>query len=157
MNILLQTKDFDLANIHFSDKKTNTIIDGVFTKILFSNSNITMNGLFFDFVIKHIMTNRVYAKDILQLDIITNKDIVQKCIDIEKQLLHYYQQYFNIQNKTMLFNLKNQFLNSSVKYYKSYDYSPMSKQQFFIKISGIWENNNEFGITFKIIEYYKKK
>jgi hypothetical protein len=166
MNILLQTSDFtqltnsntgyNLANIHFLDKKTNIIMDGVFSKILFSNSYITMNGLFFDFPIKHVMTNRVYARDILQLDVINNKDILQKIIDIERQLLQYYSQYFNVHNKTIAFNLKNQINSGSIKYYKSYDYSYESKQQFYIKISGIWENSNEIGITFKIIEYQKK-
>ena len=166
MNILLHTGDFtqltnantgyNLANIHFLDKKTNIIMDGVFSKIIFSDSHIIMNGLFFDFPIKHIMTNRVYSRDILQLDVISNKDILQKIIDIERQLLHYYSQYFNVQNKIITCNLKNQIQNGYVKYYKSYDSTSETKNQFYIKISGIWENSKEIGITFKIIEYQKK-
>lgn len=165
MNILLHANDFNISNIYFLDKKTNMIMDGVFTKIIFSNNCLSMNGIYIDFSIKNVMTNRIQSKNIIQLDIINNKDIIQKLCDIEKQLLAYYVQYFtsvsdvndkrvNIQNKTITYTLKNQFQNGSIKYYKEYEYSKSGL--FYIKISGIWENQSEIGITFKIIEYTKK-
>jgi ribosomal protein RSM22 (predicted rRNA methylase) len=99
------------------------------------------------------------------LDAISNKEIIQKMIDIEKQLLQYYIQYFslsyeksetNIQNKTIIYNLKNQLQNGSIKYYKEYEYYYQKPSSFYIKFSGIWENQSEIGITFKLIEYQKK-
>ena len=165
MNILLHVNDFNLSNIFFLDKKTNMIMDGVFTKIIFSNHCMSMNGLYIDFPIKNVMTNRIQSKNIIQLDIINNKDIIQKICDIEKKVLDYYVQYFssvseindkriNIQNKSIANTLKNQFQNGSIKYYKEYEY--LKSGLFYIKISGIWENQNEIGITFKLIEYQKK-
>jgi len=173
MNILLHANDFNISNIYFLDKKTNMIMDGVFTKIIFSNNCLSMNGIYIDFYIKNVMTNRIQSKNIIQLDMINNKDIIQKICEIEKQLLDYYVQYFssvsekndrsfhysnerrtNIQNKNITCTLKNQFQNGSIKYYKEYDY--LKSGLFYIKISGIWENQNEIGITFKLIEYQKK-
>jgi hypothetical protein len=169
MNILLNINDFKLSNIYFLDKKINMIMDGVFTKIIYSNNCMSMNGIYIDFPIKNVMTNKIHSKHIIQLDVINNKDIFQKMIDIEKQILSYYVQYYSllqcdpsistekrlsIQNKTIIYSLKNQIQNGSIKYYKEYDsYSkPLS---FYIKFSGIWENQHEIGITFKIIEYQK--
>lgn len=168
MNILLHINDFDLSQIYFLDKKTNIIMDGVFTKMLYSNNCMTMNGLYIDFPIKNIITNKINAKNILQLDIINNKDLFQKLIDIEKHLLIYYINYFSplqsefqtsekrnqLQNKKIVYTLKNQLQSGSIKYYKEYDCYSKSGL-LYIKISGIWENNNEIGITFKLIEYQK--
>jgi hypothetical protein len=168
MNLLLYINNVNLSQIYFLDKKTNIIMDGVFTKILYSNNSMIMNGLYIDFPVKNIMTNRINTKNIIQLDTVNNKDIFQRLIDIEKQLLIYYIQYFSplqsefqtsekrnsIQNKTLVYTLKNQLHNGYMKYYKEYDY--YSKPgSFYIKISGIWENQSEIGITFKLIEYHK--
>ena len=164
MNILLYSNDFDISNIYFLDKKTNMIMDGVFTKIIYSNNCISMNGLYIDVPIKNII-NKNNSKNIIQFDAISNKEIIHKIIDIEKQLLHYYVQYFslshekretNMQNKTIIYNLKNQIQNGSIKYYKEYDCYSQKPCSFYIKFSGIWENQSEIGITFKLIEYQKK-
>jgi len=168
MNILLYINNFNLSQIYFLDKKTNIIMDGVFTKIIYSNNCMTMNGLYIDFPVKNIMTNKINSKNILQLDTIINKDLFQKLIDIEKQILMYYITYFSplqsefhtnekmntLQNKTIVYNLKNQLQSRSIKYYKEYDCYSKSGL-LYIKISGIWENQNEIGITFKLIEYQK--
>jgi hypothetical protein len=169
MNLLLYINNIDLSQIYFLDKKTNIIMDGVFTKIIYSNYCMYMNGLYIDFPVKNIMINRIHSKNIIQLDTVNNRDLFQKLIDIEKQLLMYYVQYFsplqsefhtsekrvNLQNKTIICSLKNQLQSGSIKYYKEYDcYSKTGL--FYIKISGIWENQNEVGITFKLIEYQKQ-
>lgn len=169
MNLLLNIHQFNLSNIYFLDKKTNMIMDGVFTKIRFSTNCVSMNGLYIELPMKNIMTNKVYSKNIIQLDTINNKDLFQKLIDIEKQLLQYYIQYFSqsqngfqsndlcnpIQNKTIVYTLKNNILSGAIKYYNIYD-SHYKPGLFYIKISGIWENKLEIGITFKIIEYQKQ-
>jgi hypothetical protein len=44
-----------------------------------------------------------------------------------------------------------------LKIYKDYNLSKINRNspQYIIKISGIWENNSEIGITYKIIEGYE--
>ena len=168
MNILLHANDVALSQFYFLDKKTNMIMDGVFTKIVYSNNCMTMNGLYIDFPIKNVMTNRIHSKNIIQLDMVNNKELFQKLIELEKQILQYYVQYFSdtdtrfsnekrhsIQNKTIMYTLKSQIQNGSIKYYKEYD-SYSKPGLYYIKISGIWENQSEIGITFKLIEYQKQ-
>jgi hypothetical protein len=168
MNLLLYINNINLSQIYFLDKKTNIIMDGVFTKIIYSNNCMSMNGLYIDFSVKNVMLNKIHSKNIIQLDTVNNKDLFQKLIDIEKTLLLYYIQYFSplqsefqsnekrnhIKNKTIVYNLKNQLQSGSIKYYKEND-SYAKPTAFYIKISGIWENQSEIGITFKLIEYQK--
>jgi hypothetical protein len=103
----------------------------------------------------------------LQLDIYNNKDIIQKLMDIEHELLQYYSHFYNIstdshhdkpnsRTKSFSYNLKSQLQNGSIKYYKESGDLHTNKPFFYIKISGIWENQYEIGITFKIIEYQKQ-
>jgi hypothetical protein len=195
MNILLNITDVSLDKIHFSEKKTNMIMNGFFTKIMFSNNYVTMHGLYIDLPIKNPMVNKVYSRNVLQLDIYNNKDIIQKLIDVENQLLQYYCLFYRVndqdellndikhtpindlstaygsdifqqnkyekranKSKSFSYNLKSQLQNGTIKYYKDgdlYTSKPPSPPQFYIKISGIWENQYEIGITFKIIEYCK--
>lgn len=169
MNLLLNLTDISLDKIYFSDKKTNMIMDGFFTKLMFSNDYVTMHGLYIDMPIKNPMVNKIYSRNVLQLDIYNNKDIIQKFIDIEHQLLQYYSIFYQLPNnesdscmtrkyksKTFSYNLKSQLQNGAIKYYKDMDDLQSAKTSFFyIKISGIWENQHEIGITFKIIEYHK--
>jgi hypothetical protein len=163
MNLLLHANDITLSQIYFLEKKTNIIMDGVFTKIVYSNNCMSMNGLYIDFPIINITTNRIHSKSIIHIDIASNKDIIQKMIDIEKQILSYYVQYSSSLStnmtsekrthlqKTIVYTLKNQFQSGTMKYYKEYDSYP-KPVSFYIKIAGIWENQNEIGITFKLLK-----
>jgi hypothetical protein len=55
-------------------------------------------------------------------------------------------------NKTPIYSLKSQLQRGQVKYYR--DVAPgATETAFYLKISGIWENSYEVGMTFKIIEY----
>jgi hypothetical protein len=166
MNLILYANDVNLSQIYFLEKKTNIIMDGVFTKIVYSNNCMSMNGLYIDFPITNIVTNRIHSKSIIQLDTVNNKDIIHKLIDIENKLLSYYVQYFSSSHtniscdkrtnvkKTIVYTLKNQFQSGVMKYYKEYD-SYSKPELFYIKIAGIWENQHEIGITVKLIEYHK--
>ena len=66
---------------------------------------------------------------------------IDSIIDIEKMLLNNY-----VLNKTPIFNAK----------YKLNQYSinGINSNNSIIKISGIWETDNEYGLTFKIYYSY---
>ena len=155
MFLLLQPNDFHIKNVYCLEKKQNKIMDGFFTKIIFTNSFMTMNGIFFKLVIQKspLIQKTSYF---LQFDPNCHKDIINRLSVIEKQLLLYYTTFHNIQ-KTPVYNLKNQLQNGSVKYYRPFYKEDAYKIQsrgdsYYIKISGIWENQFEIGITFKILE-----
>ena len=168
MNLFIYNTDFNVSNVYFLDKKTNMIMDGIFTKIMYSNSYMIMNGIYIDIPLRNCFPIK---KNVLQLDIPNNKEILQRLIDIEKQILFYYTQFFiSSQNaflpnkdkpKIPVFNLKSQIQSGLIKYYKDADMVDNSRTPrplrsssgFYIKISGIWENQTEMGITFKLVEF----
>ena len=49
MNFIFDIKDFNIEKIHLFEKKKNIVIDGIFTKIVYSDELLTMNGIYFDF------------------------------------------------------------------------------------------------------------
>jgi hypothetical protein len=121
-------------------------MDGFFTKFIFSNTFMTMNGLFFQLP---PVTN---SFNFISIDTICQKEWIQRICIIEKQIIQYYQMFYNIQHKVPLYTLKNQLQKGVMKYYR--DFQPgCSDPKYYLKISGIWENQREIGITFKIIQY----
>lgn len=157
MNFILDTYQFNLNFIYFLDKRKNNIINGIFTKILYSTECFSMTGIYFPF---SIFSNSEWT------DVATNKDSIiygymQKICIIEKQLLVLYQSAFPA-NKQPVYSLKTQLAYGSIKIYKNEDeqYSTESltniigstADKYVLKISGIWENATHYGITFKIIK-----
>jgi hypothetical protein len=114
-----------------------------------------MNGIFLKLAIQKspLIQKTSYF---LQFDPNCHKEVITRLSLIEKQLLLYYN-FFNKTQKTPIYNLKNQLQNGSVKYYRPFYKEDAYRTQsiggsYYIKISGIWENQYEIGVTFKIIE-----
>jgi hypothetical protein len=147
MFLLLNPSNFHIQNIHFLEKKMNMIMEGFFTKIGFSTTFMTMNCVFF----KLPFSSPHSSNHFLTISQSSHKDIIQRLCSIEKHLIQYYMMFYN-SNKTPVYSLKTQLQRGQVKYYK--DVEPGSTESaFYLKISGIWENSYEVGITFKLIEY----
>jgi hypothetical protein len=149
MLVLLKTQQFLLSNISLLEKKVNMIMDGYFTKLIYSDDCMTMNGIFFELPVTITNTSSIQSKYIAYFDTVVNRDWIYKLSVIEKQILQYYMFFFGITNKTPNYSLKQQIQNGSIKYYKDH----MTKGNlYYIKLSGIWETHNEIGITYKMIE-----
>ena len=134
MNIVLYMDSFKDDYINFLDTKENMITNGHFTKIIYSNSVFSMNGLYFFFPI-----------DIKEINHNNNK-IIRYLSDIESSLLRLYDTGKNKIHKPIF----NQQLRSG--YVKIHTKGVLNKNsKFIVKLSGLWENNNEIGITYKII------
>ena len=48
MNLIIKIDDIKLENIFFLDTKENIIMEGNFTKIIYSNEYFMMNGIYLD-------------------------------------------------------------------------------------------------------------
>lgn len=146
MNVVLYMDSFNNDYINFLETKENIVTDGVFTKIMYSNTLFTMNGLFFYFPIEiQDITSNSYNKTFVKFDTSygINNTIISHLTNIEHSIL-------NLYNKSKTKNLvfKNQL---STGYIKIHTTKTVTKNTLFIvKISGIWENDNNMGITYKI-------
>jgi hypothetical protein len=137
--------------IRFADAKSNNLLDGEFTKILYSNENITLNGLYIDFPI--IIRNHSNPdKDVsrlmyFSLDHPHNINMMQRLAILEKSLLDLYCEDRQIQKKLQC-SLKQQLFTGSVRIYRE---TAKYDNKYIIKISGIWETQYKIGITYKVI------
>jgi len=92
-------------------------------------------------------------------DILNSKNIAD-IIRIEIQILEFYKQLFQCKKK-IVFMLKEQLQEGNIKLYKEhfYNYINFSYKQapkipnVILKISGIWETDDNIGLTYKFIEY----
>jgi hypothetical protein len=152
MNFAIDLNNFGLENLSFLDSKKNIIMEGHFTKLNFLTEWFTMNGLYFNFPIE-IKNISLGEKNIVKFDAYTkqNISIIQYFSTIEQKLLYFYS---IIKGKSLQKNnlLTKQLYSGHMKVIleKVSLYSGSTK--LILKISGIWETDNEIGITYKLFE-----
>ena len=146
MNLILPIKEYNSNQVEFGEKIKNTVIwNSVFIKLFYSTTDIILNGIFFLINIKNKNIYKEYGKNKISFSVKENADIVSKIEQIEKTILH----KVNINNKTPRLSIYEQFKNGILKInFNSENYS--NNQECILKLSGIWENVNEYGITFKM-------
>ncbi len=161
MNILFTIQSpnqIDINNIIFSDSKKNIIMDGNFTKIIYSNDIVSTNGIYIDFPITiQSSIECVSGKYIVKFNTrdIDNSIIIESFSHLETQILEYYKQFYNC-TKSISTILHDQLHHGNIKLHiiencNLNDLS-ISTIKLFLKISGIWETESSVGITYKIME-----
>lgn len=160
MNIVLDIFNFSLGNIYFLETKRNIILNGTFTKVIYSNQMFTMNGIFFYLPIEIQSIEKIQNKNIMKFypSSIINKQLTQELSKIEYKIIEYYKQMYNCSKKTVC-SLTKQLYSGNLKIYKEYNeyYSKPNRDKipkYIVKLSGIWENFEDVGLTFKVIECY---
>lgn len=150
MNIVLQKNQFNIENINLLKKKVNNVISGYFTKFIYSSELFTMNGLYLDFSIHNMVSNienrclsisyQPYEKD--------NMYQVNSLTSIEGQLLDYYNCINNIRKQCVPI-LSKKLYSGNIK--KILDANILPNNVITVKVSGIWETENEIGLAIKLI------
>ena len=123
MNLVLDDKNYNVNNIFFYDPVKNTVMEeSKFIRIIYSDENIILNGLYIKITIKE-----------------NNTDLISEFIDnTENNILL---RYNNI--KIKMFKLKDQ-LQYILK-------KNILNTSIILKISGIWETEKLIGLTYKFI------
>ena len=148
MNIVLDIHNISSNNIIFLEKKRNIIIDGYFTKIIYSNQYFTMNCIYVKIPLEYINIekNNVYYNPFHS----NNINLLQEFTKLENNIIEYYKKMNNTAKKSVN-NLSKQLYSGIMKVYNLYNITNNNSIiPFVIKLSGIWENNYEIGLTFKI-------
>jgi hypothetical protein len=150
MNIVLTHNQFNSNNIYFNEPIQNTVMDNSkFIKLIYSNENIMMNGVFLLLNIKIINKETYFKKIKISYDINNsiNRETLTSIYNIEQNMLL---KYKSIKKpRRILYET----LNSGViKIFPNIDKDiNNSNNSFILKISGIWEDDNEYGLTYKIL------
>jgi len=158
MNIVFDSNDFKIENLYFLEKKKNVVIDGFFSKMVYSDEFFTMNGIFFFLPLICQCDNTIFQnKQCIQFQshLPANLLCITKLSEIENSIINYYKKINSIKKRNNLV-LTNQLYNGFFKIYKeNYNSLKIHKnKKFVLKISGLWENHDEVGITYKFMEIY---
>lgn len=185
MNFIIDSSKIDWNHLFITEKKKNIVIDGCFSKLVYSDESCIMNGIFIhvgflenkyediediSVVVPTISrlskyASQVYQKETFYLDSMfaINKKQIEKIIQLEENILNYYGFFMQTENrKTANYGLRTQLMSGMIKIhvlekdesqeneiiqYNHHD----SIRHFILKISGIWETNQTYGITYKFL------
>lgn len=154
MNICETINNFDINNIYYLDPIKNTVIENSnFIRILYSNNLFTLNGLYLYTPLNKVNLIINNNKTKYNINIDDNFDIINFLKNLESNILN----NSIIKNKKPYYKLNEQLSNGYLKIVNnSNDNSNTSKLyeefRFILKISGIWESNIEYGLTYKILD-----
>jgi len=135
MNMAIDIKQFDPISITFMGIKKNNIINGHFSKIIYGDSLVTLNGIYiyFQIIPNYVVSfleplthdtekgnnKRKNEYSIFYIDSNNfNVNIIQQLSSIEHSVIEYYKELYKI-NKTSVHQLKTQLCSGNIKIYKS--------------------------------------
>jgi len=171
MNIVLDISNLYLNGIFVFDKRKNVIIDGYFSRLVYSTPDFVMNGLYIKCVFYKIQeirhsnsynqfsalclsesssTESFRSTESFDLKNPHNLSLITSLCAIEEYVLHQYKEIKNV-NKACVYNLRNQLYGGTIKLSGSTaTYSAKNESiKLIAKISGVWETDNSIGLTFK--------
>lgn len=154
MNVLvLDLYHYDPQCFYYLDSQKNVLMDGFFTKIIYTHSYFTMNGLYFYFPIQHSYIEPMKDKYYVHFDpnLTQNKAIMDILFKLETQILLHYASFVN-RRKASNMTMYKHLLKGKFRIHEPSPVSSLDVSQYILKISGIWENENEFGVTYKWLE-----
>lgn len=148
MNIVTTLDQFSSHSIYFADPIKNTVIpNSNFIRIYYSNNNFTLNGIYLLIDLYNTTTEKYYNKYKCQFSTSDNTEVVSQLISIENSILL----KNTIPGKTPQSILSQQLRSGYMKLFAENNSSFPSNMKFILKISGLWENISEYGITYKFI------
>ena len=160
MNISETIKTFNINNIFYLDPIKNTVIENSnFIRILYSNELFSLNGIYIIFNFKNIQkiiqNNKIKTTfDLNNSYNLQNINFIKKLEDdlLNNNTIKNKKPYFKLKDQIIQGNLKNtnnNYIENKNLHYKN------NEEDFILKISGIWESEMEYGLTYKILETKK--
>jgi len=147
----LLINNFNKNNLFLSEKQKNNILQGSdFYRLFYSDCDITLNGVYLNYEIVNINIQKYFNKIKCIFDETENKKTVLNIINIEKNILNLFKP---ILNRNPIFTIEEQLKQNFIKIFteKNTNYGKYEKINILLKISGIWVDNENFGLTFRFL------
>ena len=147
MNIVKRIDQYDDNCILLCEPiKNNVMNEGNFIRIIYSAQNFTLNGIYLLITLNDIICEKYYSKYRCTFNVSNHKDIIDNLKIIEEDLL----KKCDIYNKIPQYKINEQLKNGNLKIFN--DIGNKSTCSFILKISGIWETQYNYGLTYKFIK-----
>jgi predicted methyltransferase len=148
MNIVKTIEQYDENNIYFCEPiKNNVMNDGFFIRILYSTSLFVINGINLFISLNEVNIDKYYNKYRCSFNTVNHKNMIENVKIIEENLL----KNVNIKNKIPQFKIYEQLKNGNIKIF-SENIEKINNNLFMLKISGIWETEFHYGVTYKFVK-----
>ena len=145
MNLIQGIYQYNHNNLHFCEPIRNTILNkGTFIRILYSTSYFSLNGIYLHILLHKLTVEKYYNKCKCYFNVSTHFVMINKIKAIEEQILNKY----TINSKIPQFKIYEQLSNGFI----FCDNLEQTTGNIILKISGIWENDKYYGLTYK---FYK--
>ena len=147
MNVVLDIDDFKLENVFFQDSVKNTVMDNSnFIRTLYSTNLFTLNGIFLKTNINTSYVEKYFNKYKCIFDKELNRTVIDKMLLIEKNIL----QKVEIKDKNAAYRIEDQLSGGNIKLFTD-NLEKSLENQYIFKISGIWETETDYGVTYKFM------
>ena len=148
MNIVKYIEQYDENNIYYCDPiKNNVMNNSNFIRIIYSTPLFVLNGINLFLSFNDINVEKYYNKYKCSFNISAHKDIIEYIRIIEANLLV----NVNIMCKIPQYKIYDQIKNGNIKIF-SENIEKISNNLFMLKISGIWETETHYGVTYKFLK-----
>jgi hypothetical protein len=145
MNIVKTLDQYDENYIYFCDPiKNNVMNEGNFIRILYSTPSFVLNGIYLLIRLNDIIVEKYYNKYKCIFNVNVHRELIENIKTIETNLL----KKINIKNKFPQNKIYEQLKNGNIKIFSDINVKPYTNT-FLLKISGIWETESHYGVTFK--------
>ena len=145
MNIVKTIKQYNEDNIYCCDPiKNNIMTEGTFMRILYSTNNILLNGIYLLISLNDITCDKYYNKYKCNFNVQNNKETIDSLKNIEENILSKIEI-----NKVPQRKIYEQLKNGNIKLFNEVNKNVSS---FILKISGVWETQFNYGLTYKFIK-----
>ena len=150
MNVIKKLDQYDEKCVFFCEPiKNNIMNDGNSIRILYSNELFVLNGIYLIFSINSMNVEKYYNKYKITFDKQANNDIIEQIRIIEENII----KKICIKNKTPQFKIYEQLKNGNIKiFFEHKDDIITMNNTFLLKISGIWDTDMSYGVTYKFIK-----
>jgi hypothetical protein len=146
MNLVKSIEQYNDKSIFFCEPiKNNIMSDGNFIRILYSSQQFILNGIYLLINLNDITCEKFYSKYKCNFSISNHKDIIDNLKIIEENLLKKYKT-----NKIPSYKIYEQIKSGYIKIFT--DVGNKSHSSFILKISGIWETQTNYGLTYKFLK-----
>ena len=146
MRLVKTIEQYNDNNIFLCEPiKNNIINEGNFIRILYSSDIISFNGIYLLIQLTNLISEKYYNKYKCNFNVNIHKDIIEKLKIIEENVLKKYQTY-----KIPSYKIYEQFKCGHIKICEHIENK--NNSSFILKISGIWETENNYGLTYKFLK-----
>jgi hypothetical protein len=151
MLVLLNDKQYNKNNIILLDRNTNAVMNnGYFHRMYYSNQHFTMNGIYLHYNLDNIVIQEDFNKIVIFMQNNYYNFIYESIKNIEKGIANKYYPYMK---KVFVSKIADYFGNNKIRLFNDNHIKngTYEGKKLILKMSGLWETENQYGVTFKLL------